>query len=162
GVGPVTEKRLQQMGLNTIGDIAAQPLAELMSAFGASHGNGLHRSAHGRDEREVVTEREPKSRSRETTFSEDIRDWQEIAKNIAALAREVAEDLRDEGVRGRTIGLKLRFSNFETVTRDRTLADATDSAEVIRKTVFECLSRVKLERSVRLLGVRVGNLEKRS
>jgi DNA polymerase-4 len=160
GVGPVTEKRLEAMGIKTIGELAARPLAELMSAFGPSHGDGLHRSSHGRDEREVVTEREPKSRSRETTFAEDVRDWQEIAKTLAALSREVAEDLRDEGVRGRTIGLKLRFSNFETVTRDRTQPDPTDSDEVIRKAVFECLSRVQLERSVRLLGVRVGNLEK--
>jgi DNA polymerase-4 len=162
GVGPVTEKRLQALGMRTIGDIAAKPLAELLAAFGESHGNGLHRSSRGQDDREVVTEREPKSRSRETTFASDISDWQEIARVLASLSKEVAEDLRDEGVRGRTIGLKLRFANFETVTRDRTIDEATDSSEVIRKAVFECLSRVKLERSVRLLGVRVGNLEKRS
>ncbi len=160
GVGPVTEKKLEALGMLTIGDIAARPLADLLAAFGPSHGNGLHHASHGRDEREVVTEREPKSRSRETTFASDLSDWQDIARTLAALSKEVAEDLRDEGVRGRTIGLKLRFSNFETVTRDRTIAEATDSAEVIRKAVFECLSRVKLERSVRLLGVRVGNLEK--
>ena len=110
--------------------------------------------------REVVTEREPKSRSRETTFASDTSDWQAIARTLAALSREVAEDLRDEGVRGRTIGIKLRFANFETVTRDRTIAEATDSAEHIRRAAFECLSRVKLDRSIRLVGVRVGNLEK--
>jgi DNA polymerase-4 len=160
GVGPVTDKRLEQLGIRTIGELAARPLAELLAAFGASHGNGMHRAAHGRDDREVVTEREPKSRSRETTFSSDTSDWQAIARTLAALSREVAGDLQGEGVRGRTIGLKLRFANFDTVTRDRTLADATDSAEIIRRTAFECLSRVKLERSVRLVGVRVGNLEK--
>jgi DNA polymerase IV len=160
GVGPVTERKLDAMGIRTIGELAARPLAELMAAFGPSHGDHLHRAAHGRDEREVVTEREPKSRSRETTFEEDTRDWQSIAKTIAALSREVAEDLRDENVRGRTIGLKLRFSDFNTVTRDRTLPDATDSDETIRRAAFECLSRVELNRSVRLVGVRVGNLEK--
>jgi DNA polymerase-4 len=160
GVGPVTERRLQELGIRTVGELAARPLGELLAAFGPSHGNGMHRAAHGRDEREVVTEREPKSRSRETTFSADTRDWQAIAKTLAELSREVAEDLRDEGVRGRTIGLKLRFANFDTVTRDRTLPDATDSAETIRRAAFECLSRVKLERSVRLVGVRVGKLEK--
>jgi len=160
GVGPVTDRRLRELGVATIGELAARPLAELVAAFGPSHGSGLHEAAHGRDEREVVTEREPKSRSRETTFSADTSDWQAIARTIAALAREVAEDLREERVRGRTIGLKLRFADFETVTRDRTLAEATDQSELIRRTAFECLSRVKLSRSVRLVGVRVGNLEK--
>ncbi len=160
GVGPVTDRRLREMGVTTIGELAARPLAELVGVFGASHGAGLHDAAYGRDEREVVTEREPKSRSRETTFSSDTSDWQSIARTIAALAREVAEDLRKERVRGRTIGLKLRFADFETVTRDRTLAEPTDESELIRRTAFECLSRVKLSRSVRLVGVRVGNLEK--
>jgi DNA polymerase IV len=160
GVGPVTEKRLEQLGVRTIGELAARPLAELLAAFGAAHGAGLHRAAQGVDEREVVTEREPKSRSRETTFAADTSDWQAIARTLALLAREVAQDLREEGVRGRTIGLKLRFSDFDTVTRDRTLAEPTDSPETIRRAAFECLSRVKLARSVRLVGVRVGNLEK--
>jgi DNA polymerase-4 len=162
GVGPVTERRLEELGVRTIGELAARPLAELLAAFGASHGAGLHRAAHGRDEREVVTEREPKSRSRETTFSADTSDWQSIARTLAALAHEVAQDLREEGVRGRTIGLKLRFADFETVTRDRTIEQATDSPEAIRRAAFECLSRVKLERSVRLVGVRVGKLERAS
>jgi len=159
GVGPVTGRRLAELGVQTIGELAARPLAELVRLFGASHGEGLHHAAHGRDEREVVSEREPKSRSRETTFSADTSDWQAIARTIAALSREVAQDLHEERVRGRTIGLKLRFANFDTITRDRTLAQATDSSETIRRTAFECLSRVKLAQSVRLVGVRVGNLQ---
>ena len=159
GVGPVTERRLVGLSVCTIGELAARPLAELIAAFGASHGAGLHHAAHGRDDREVVTERTPKSRSRETTLAVDTSDWQEIARTLASLAREVAQDLHEERVRGRTIGLKLRFSDFDTVTRDRTLAEATDSAETIRRAVFECLSRVPLRRSVRLLGVRVGKLQ---
>jgi DNA polymerase-4 len=162
GVGPVTDKRLGELGVRTIGELAARPLAQLLSVFGASHGAGLHRAAHGRDEREVVTEREPKSRSRETTFSADTSDWQAIATTIAALSREVAQDLHEERVRARTIGLKLRFANFDTVTRDRTLAQATDSCETIRRAAFECLSRVNLRQSVRLVGVRAGNLERTS
>jgi len=162
GVGPVTGKRLEQLGVRTTGELAARPLEQLVSVFGSSHGTGLHEAAHGRDQREVVTEREPKSRSRETTFSSDTSDWQAIARTIAALSREVSEDLHEERVRGRTIGLKLRFANFDTVTRDRTLAQPTDSCEAIRRAAFECLSRVNLRQSVRLVGVRVGNLEKAS
>ncbi|MCC6473588.1 MAG: DNA polymerase IV, partial [Burkholderiales bacterium] len=160
GVGPVTEKKLLALGLATIGDVAAQPLARLMAEFGPAHGNGLYQAAHGRDERPVETEREPKSRSRETTFEQDLGDWQDIARTLAALSREVAEDLREEGMRGRTVGIKLRFSDFHTVTRDRTLAEPTDAADRIRRAAFECLSRIALDRRVRLLGVRVGNLER--
>lgn len=160
GVGPVTEQKLLAMGIRTIGDIAAQPLSRLMTEFGASHGNGLYRAAHGRDDRPVVVEREPKSRSRETTFEQDIGEWQEIARTLASLAREVAEDLHEEGVRGRTVGVKLRFADFRTVTRDRTLAEATDVPDQIRRAAFECLSRISIDRRVRLVGVRVGNLEK--
>jgi DNA polymerase IV len=160
GVGPVTEHKLLAAGLRTIGDIAAQPLSRLMREFGPSHGNGLYQAAHGRDERPVVVEREPKSRSRETTFEEDIDEWQEIARTLASLAREVAEDLHDEGVRGRTVGVKLRFADFKTVTRDRTLPEATDVPARIRRAAFECLSRIAIDRRVRLVGVRVGNLER--
>jgi DNA polymerase IV len=160
GVGPVTEKKLLELGLATIGDIAAQPLARLMAEFGPSHGHGLHTAAHGRDEREVVVEREPRSRSRETTFAEDTGDWQDIARTLAALAREVAADLAGEGMRGRTIGIKIRFSDFETVTRDRTVPEATANVDAIRRAAFECLSRVEIKRRVRLVGVRVGNLER--
>jgi len=160
GVGPVTEKKLASFGIRTIGDIAAQPLSRLMAELGASHGNALYQAAHGRDERPVVVEREAKSRSRETTFAADIGDWQEIARTLVGLVREVVEDLHSEGVRGRTVGIKVRFSDFTTLTRDSTLAEPTDGEEQIRRVVFECLSRVSLDRRVRLLGVRVGNLVK--
>jgi DNA polymerase-4 len=160
GVGPVTEQKLLALGIRTIGDIAAQPLSRLMAELGGSHGDALYRAAHGRDERPVVVEREPKSRSRETTFAEDVADWQEIARTLASLAREVAQDLHEEGVRGRTIGVKLRFADFTTVTRDRTLAEPTGDADRIRRAAFECLSRVSIDRRVRLVGVRVGNFEK--
>ncbi|MGH8698656.1 MAG: DNA polymerase IV, partial [Burkholderiales bacterium] len=100
----------------------------------------------------------PKSRSRETTFQEDVGDWQQLARTLAGLAREVAEDLRDEGYRGRAIGIKVRFADFETHTRVKTLPEPTASETTIRKAAFECLGRLKLDRRVRLLGVRVGEL----
>jgi DNA polymerase-4 len=158
GIGPKTEARLAELGARTIGELAALPVEFLVERFGRSSGAFLHRAAHGDDDSPVVTESEPKSRSRETTFQEDTGDWQTIARTIAALAREVTEDLRGEGYRARSIGIKLRFADFETHTRVRTLPEPTDAEAAIRKAAFECLGRVKLDRRVRLLGVRVGEL----
>ncbi|HSD55022.1 MAG TPA: DNA polymerase IV, partial [Burkholderiales bacterium] len=78
----------------------------------------------------------------------------------AGLAREVSEELREESYRARTVGIKLRFADFETHTREKTLPQPTDSETAIRKAAFECLGRVKLDRRVRLLGVRVGDLSR--
>jgi DNA polymerase IV len=160
GVGPKSEAKLAALGIRTIGDLALQPPELLTRRFGASYGRWLHESAHGRDERPVETSSEPKSRSRETTFEEDVRDRGELARTLAALCRQVAEDLRARGYAGRTIGVKLRYSNFRTLTRDATLAAATSDAAAIREAAFEALGRIPLERPVRLIGVRVGNLSR--
>jgi DNA polymerase IV len=158
GVGPKAEAKLAELGVRTIGDLAQQPLELLLQRFGASYGRWLHESAHGRDERPVVIFSEPKSRSRETTFERDLRDRGEIAATLAELCAQVAEDLRTRGYAGRTIGVKLRYANFRTVTRDTTLAAATSDAGAIREAAFEALGRIPLDRAVRLVGVRVGNL----
>lgn len=160
GVGPKAEARLKALGYLTIGDLAAAPLAKLRESFGESYSRHLHETSNGRDERPVVTFREPKSRSAETTFDEDTRDWQEIARTLARLAKRVADELHAKGYRGRTVGIKLRFSDFETVTRDRTLEAPTDDPLAIRRAAFECLGRVELKRRVRLLGVRVTDLRR--
>jgi DNA polymerase-4 len=158
GIGPKTEARLAEMGVHTIGELAAVPVETLVDEFGRSYGAFLYEAARGIDDDPIVTHWEPKQRSRETTFQEDTGDWQTIARTVAALAREVAEELREEGYRGRTVGIKLRFADFETHTREKTLAEPTDSETTIRKAAFECLGRLKLDRRVRLLGVRVGEL----
>jgi DNA polymerase-4 len=160
GIGPVTERRLKEAGIETVGQLAATPQEVLAQVFGPSHGAYLHEAAHGIDDRPLVTHWEPKSRSRETTFEQDTANWQSIARTLAALAREVAADLREDGYRGRTVGIKVRFADFRTHTREKTLAAPTDAADVIRKAAFECLARLELSRRVRLLGVRVGDLEK--
>ena len=160
GVGPKAEVRLQALGYRTIGELAAVPLAVLRESFGESYSRHLHEASNGRDERPVVTFREPKSRSAETTFDSDTSDWQEIARTLARLAKRVADELQAKGYRGRTVGIKLRFSDFETVTRDRTLQEATDDPLEIRRAAFECLARVELKRRVRLLGVRVTELRR--
>jgi DNA polymerase-4 len=158
GIGPKTEERLSAIGVRTIGDLALVPIEQLAAHFGHSYGLFLHEAAHGIDDHPIVTHWEPKQRSRETTFEHDTSEWQTIARTLAELAREVADELREDGYRGRTIGIKLRFADFQTCTRARTLPDPTDAEITIRKAAFECLSRVQLNRKVRLLGVRVGEL----
>jgi DNA polymerase-4 len=160
GVGPVTEARLRGMGIETIGQLAQTPPGLLIAVFGHAHGEFLHRAAHGVDDTPLVTHWEPKSRSREITFQRDTDEWQTIARTLAALCREVGEDIRRDGYRGRTVGVKVRFGDFDTHTREKTLDQATDSDDVIRRAAFECLGRVELNRKVRLIGVRVGGLEK--
>jgi DNA polymerase-4 len=160
GIGPKTEARLAELGVHTIGELAAVPIEALVEHFGRAYGVFLYEAARGIDEDPIVTHWEPKQRSRETTFQEDTGDWQTIARTIAALAREVAEELQDEGYRARTVGIKLRFADFETHTREKTLPDPVDAELPIRKAAFECLGRLKLDRRVRLLGVRVGELSR--
>jgi DNA polymerase-4 len=160
GVGPKTEAHLKSMGIEAIGQLAAVPLETLVETFGNSYGNFLFESSRGIDEAPLVTHWEPKSASRETTFQRDTDNWQAIAKNLADLAREVVDDLKKSGYRGKNVTVKVRFSDFETVTRAKTLPDPSDSLESIRRAAFECLGRVELKKRVRLVGVRVGKLER--
>ena len=161
GIGPKTAAKLEALGLHTIGELAHAGLAFLVEHFGAHYGAWLADVAQGRDERPLVTEWEPKSISRETTFERDLsatRDRAELSEIFTALCEGVADDLARKGYVGRTIGVKLRFDNFRTVTRDSTLAAATADAQAIRRAAGECLKRVPLERRIRLLGVRVSSL----
>jgi DNA polymerase-4 len=161
GIGPKSSARLDALGIHTIGELAAADPAWLVEHFGRAHGAWMHEAAHGRDERALLTEMEPKSISRETTFDRDLsaqRDRAELSAIFTALCEGVAGDLRRKGYVGKTIGLKLRYDNFKTVTRDKTIERATDDAAVIRRAAGECLKRVPLDRRIRLLGVRAGAL----
>jgi DNA polymerase-4 len=123
----------------------------------------MHDAAWGRDDRPVVTESEPVSMSRETTFERDlhaVRDRAELGAIFTDLCTRVADDLRRKGYVGRTIGIKLRYDDFRTATRDLTLEQYTDDATTIRRAAGQCLKRVDLGRRLRLLGVRVGKLAK--
>jgi len=121
----------------------------------------MHEAAHGRDERPVVTYSEPQSISRETTFDRDLsarHDRDLLSTIFTDLCNGVAADLARKGYAGRTIGIKLRYDDFRSVTRDRTIEQATQDPELIRRVAGECVKRVPLARRIRLLGVRVGNL----
>ncbi len=161
GIGPKASARLNDRGIATIGDLARHDAAALIGRFGPNYGRWLHEVAHGRDERPIVTESEPRSRSRETTFERDLhplRDRAELREIFTRLCEQVAQDLQRRRYVGRTIGIKLRFDDFRTVTRDMTIAQPTADAADIQKTARACLKRVPLERKLRLLGVRVSSL----
>jgi DNA polymerase-4 len=161
GIGPKSSSRLQALGIRTIGELAAADPGLLLEHFGPQYGAWMHEAAHGRDERPVVTYSEPQSISRETTFDRDLhptRDRDELSAIFDELCAGVSDDLKRKGYVGRTIGLKLRYDNFKTLTRDRTIAAPTQDARTIRRAAGECLKRVPLDRRIRLLGVRISTL----
>ena len=161
GVGPKTEAYLKSKGIATIGELAAVSIEILHEWVGRSYGDYLYAASRGIDESPLVTNWEPKSISRETTFQKDLDNWQVLAKVIAELTRDVANDLKHRGYIARTVTLKVRFNDFKTVTRAKTLAEPTDSLEELRRAVFDCFRRVEIKKLVRLLGVRTTGLHKR-
>jgi DNA polymerase-4 len=163
GIGPKAEARLAEHGIHTVGDLAARDQHWLQEHFGRSYGAWLHEAAWGRDDRPVVTESEPVSMSRETTFDRDlhaVHDRAELSAVFTRLCERVAEDLQRKGYRGKTIGVKLRYADFRIVTRDQTIDLPTADAATLRRVAGQCLKRVDLTRRFRLLGVRVGSLSR--
>lgn len=161
GIGPKAGAKLEALGIVSIGDLARQPLPWLVQHFGRAYGAWLHAASHGLDDRPVVTDSEPVSMSRETTFARDLHardDRAELTAIFTQLCERVADDLQRKGYAGRTIGVKLRYANFKSVTREITVDTFTQDASAIRRVAGQCLKRVPLEQSIRLLGVRVGGL----
>jgi DNA polymerase IV len=161
GIGPKAEVKLHKLHLHTIGDIARQEREWLVDNFGKSYGAWMHDAAWGRHDRPVVTESEPVSMSRETTFERDlhaVRDKAELGAIFTELCERVAGDLQRKGYAGKTIGIKLRYDDFKIATRDLTLDHFTQDAKAIRQAAGQCLKRVPLQKRLRLLGVRVGKL----
>ncbi len=161
GIGPKASEKLTRLGIHTIGDLAGAPLELLVRHFGNTTGSWMHDAAHGIDHRPVVTERDTKSVSRETTFERDLhprQDRERLSELFTRLCQQVAEDLRRKGYCGRTIGIKLRFDDFSTVSRDLTLPAPLDDGAAIRRAAGECLKRIALDKKIRLLGVRASNL----
>ena len=161
GIGPKAGAKLAALGIRSIGELAACEPAWLVEHFGRAFGRWLHEAAHGRDERAVLTHQEPVSMSRETTFERNlhaVRDCPALSAIFTRLCEQVAGDLQRKGYAGRTIGIKLRFDDFRTVTRDLTLPQPTAEPGVIRHAAGLCLKRVDLDRPLRLLGVRAASL----
>jgi DNA polymerase-4 len=160
GVGRVTAGGLERMGARTIGELRRFPPEELRRRCGAQ-GEHFCRLAHGLDERRVVPDREAKSISHETTFPADLRDPDALRAWLWELAEQVGRRLRRHRLRGRTVQLKLRFADFRTITRARTLPEATNITREIGQTATELLAQALPSRhcGARLLGVGVTGFE---
>jgi len=161
GIGPKASAKLESFGVKTIGELAAVDENWLQERFGPNYGAWLHRVANGRDERTVVTFREPKSLSRETTFDSDLHprhNRDQLGRIFTRLCEQLAADLQRKGYAAKTIGVKLRFDDFKIVTRVLTFDTYTQDAKTIRRWAGQCLKKAPLDRRLRLLGVRAENL----
>ena len=157
GVGRSTAKRLHSLGVRTIGQLAELERAEVVERFGSS-GAWIHDLAHGIDPRRVNPRRPEKSHGMERTFPEDIADRARLKRYLYEYCEEVAFDLRDRGLHGRTVAVKARLWNFKTVTRSRTLDRHTNLGTRIYATARELFERVP-PGPLRLLGVQLSGLE---
>ena len=163
GIGPKASARLLAIGIATIGELAVASPALLQKHFGATYSQWLLRVAHGIDSRPVETVSEAKSRSRETTFEQDLhprRDLAAIRSLIRELSVQVARDLTRGGYSARTVGVKVRYDDFTRATRDLSLSRPTATPDDIVKAALVCLDRLSLHRRIRLLGVKASNLER--
>jgi DNA polymerase-4 len=161
GIGPKATAKLATLGIETIGELAVAEPVILQRHFGLTYAQWLLDAARGMDDSPVTTHSEPKSISRETTFEKDLHprhDRDSLSELFTDLCAKVANELKRKGYRGRTIGIKLRYDDFQTVTRDSSLPAPTDDSLVIRRAAGECLRRVPLIKKLRLLGVRVSAL----
>jgi DNA polymerase IV len=158
GVGPKTSKRLSELGIHTIGDIAKWPESEMIRLFG-ENGRELSRHSKGIDDRPIETERETKSISQEITFSRDVRDDKLLQKTLLEMSVEVAKQLRKNNLAGKTIKLKIRWPDFRTMTRQTTLNNPTDQEDEIAQAALALMRAVrKSNQAVRLIGVGVSGL----
>nr|WP_281258158.1 DNA polymerase IV [Compostimonas suwonensis] len=163
GVGAATEQSLTRLGIRTVADLAHTPLATLERAVGVASGRHLHELAWGRDPRSVSTESIEKSIGHETTFEIDLDDDAAIRRELLRLSDQVGARLRRSGAVARTVVLKLRYSDFTTVTRSRSLPEATSVGRRIYDEIviaFDSLGVAgRAGRAVRLVGVRTEHLE---
>ena len=158
GVGPKTSEKLAEMGIYTIGEIVGWPEKDFSQRFG-EHGRDLSRHARGIDTRPIMTEREIKSISQETTFRRDLSDDGKIEKMLLALTQKVARRLRKAELGGKTVKLKIRWSDFTTLTRQKTLPTISDNDTEIFDAALSLLRNLRPSgKPVRLIGVGVSGL----
>jgi len=158
GIGPVTAQRLAEMGVSTVGELASVPEATLRTRFG-KHGGAMARHAQGVDERPLVTEREHKSVSQERTFPRDLQHAQALKHHLWRLSQGVASRLHRAELAASTIGIKMRYGDFSTLTRQMSLMEPTDDEVRIYRAALTLLERTwQAGRPVRLLGVGASQL----
>jgi len=159
GVGERTEEQLTRLGLRTVGDIAHTPLATLRRALGNASGSHLHELSWGRDPRSVTAHVPDRSIGAEQTFAEDLEDVAAINAHLLGLSDQVGSRLRASGRVARTVHLKVRFSDFNTITRSKTLRESTDVTQEIYEVIRQLFAALGASRArVRLVGVRVDGL----
>lgn len=161
GVGPATFARLERLGVRTVGDLAGLPPEAVTTALGAGVGGHLHRLAWAVDERPVVADHRPKSVSHEETYAVDLRDPDELRREVVRQADAVAQRLRRHGLAGRTVQLKVRFGDFRTITRSATLDEPVDTGPDVARAAKALLARIDPAPGVRLLGVGVSGFDDR-
>jgi DNA polymerase-4 len=159
GVGERTEETLHRFGLRTIGDIAHTPVDTLRRALGDAVGTQLFELSWGRDGRQVVPEQSERSIGAEETFAHDVDDPDVVHRELLRLSERTAARLRSAGLVGRTVSIKVRFADFTTITRARTLRESTDVAREVYGTARSLFDALGLQRArLRLVGVRVEGL----
>lgn len=158
GVGARTAEQLARVGLATVADIAATPLPRLRRVVGNAAAEHLHGLANGRDDRAVETEVADKSVGAEETFETDHHDRDLLKRELLRLSERTAAALRSRGLRGRTVSIKVRFADFTTITRSRTLTVATDVTREVHRTACRLLDEQVPPGAVRLIGVRMEQL----
>jgi len=159
GVGPKTEQRLHAMGFRTIGQLAGASRESLIRSLG-SLGGHLHQLSHGRDDRPVVPNWEPKSISSETTFDKDTADRELLLRTILELSDHVAERLRKDSYRARKVTLKLRYSSFSTHTKQHSLDKMIQTGDEIARIARALFGQFTLNEKIRLIGVSAGDLHR--
>ncbi|WP_257308984.1 DNA polymerase IV [Geothrix fuzhouensis] len=163
GIGPKATAKLESLQLWTIGDLAKTDPAWLIEHFGRSYGAWLHEAANARDDRPLALSRNPKSISRETTFERDLHprlDREQLSRILVDLCERLAGDLERKGYLAYTIGIKLRYEDFSTVTRDQTQPSPIADVASLQGAARASLKRVALDHRLRLLGIRAGSLVK--
>ena len=159
GVGKKTEQVLKETGITTIGELASLPLDTIKRQLGAT-GAVLHSYARGIDDREVEAPGEAKSISQELTFAHDTLDRNFLEANLHSLCQEVCQDLRSQNKRAKCVAIKLRYSDFKTITRQVTSKEASNITRVVFATAQQLLSKAlaQQEKPVRLIGIRISSL----
>jgi DNA polymerase-4 len=159
GVGERTEEQLHRLGLRTVGDLAHVPVSTLTRALGQAVGSHLAALAWGRDERKVVPSEPDKSIGAEETFPRDVDDPAVVRRELLRLSERTAARLREQGYVGRTVSIKVRFADFSTLTRARTLRESTDVGKEVYAAATALYDALGLQRArIRLVGVRVEGL----